>query len=114
LLPHTAGKAGVPREAIYAAEQGFITSRNRFVSREEGSALQRAAGIPSAQTGAPPSDMLFSEDLYLRSTKGMPLSRSPGAVPEARPQETTKDDLGVRRDISALSPERSTAPTERR
>lgn len=62
----TAGNAGVERARIHRAEQGFITSRNRFVGREEGAALQRAAGIVSAQTGALPEGMLFSEDLYLR------------------------------------------------
>lgn len=65
-----AGKAGKTRGEIAMSDQGFITSRNRFVSREEGARLQREAGIPSAQTGQPVNDMLFSEDLYLRSTKG--------------------------------------------
>lgn len=76
----TAGKAGVERGSIADAEQGFITSRNRFVGREEGARLQRAAGIPSATTGELPSDgMLFSEDLYLRTTKGQILPRVTGA-----------------------------------
>jgi hypothetical protein len=71
----TAGKCDdVTREYISNAEQGFITSAHRFVSREEGARLQRAAGIPSAHTKALPSGMLFSEDLYLRSTNGMPLA----------------------------------------
>ena len=61
-----AGRAGAPRDDIANAEQGFITSSNRFVGREEGAQLQRAAGIPSAQTGQLVNDMLFSEDLYLR------------------------------------------------
>jgi hypothetical protein len=82
---HTAGKAGVAREAIYAAEQGFITSRNRFVTRDEGAALQRAAGIPSAQTGTLPDGMLFSEDLYLRSTKGQMLAALTSAPEGTRP-----------------------------
>lgn len=56
----------VAREAIRNAEQGFITSRNRFVGREEGAAIQRRAGIMSAQNLQPVGDVLFSEDLYLR------------------------------------------------
>ena len=43
--------------------QGFITSRNRFVDRSEGYNLQIAAGIPSAR-GEYYGDTLFSEDLY--------------------------------------------------
>ena len=46
------------------AEQGFVTSRNRFVSRREGLALQAAAGIPSARTSGYHATLLFSEDLY--------------------------------------------------
>lgn len=44
--------------------QGFITSKNRFVSREEGSRLQNEAGIKSVWTDGYVKDMLFSEDLY--------------------------------------------------
>lgn len=82
----TAGKAHVERALIVSAEQGFITSRNRFVGREEGAALQTAAGIPPAQTGRPPEGMLFSEDLYLRSTKGQTLAALHAA--QERPQRT--------------------------
>lgn len=46
------------------AEQGFITSRNRFVTREEGRKLQDAAGIPSADRDGYRGNTLFSEDLY--------------------------------------------------
>ena len=46
------------------AEQGFITSRARFVSRREGRALQIAAGIPSARKTGYHATLLFSEDLY--------------------------------------------------
>ena len=46
------------------ASQGFITSRNRYVTREEGRALQDAAGIPSADPGGYRYNILFSEDLY--------------------------------------------------
>lgn len=63
-----AGKMiGVPRQD----QQGFVTSKNRFVGRKEAMVLQRAAGIPSADLIAKgfsdPSlrgDILFSEDLY--------------------------------------------------
>lgn len=62
----TAGKADVARQDIFDAEQGFITSSNRFVGREEGARLQHAAGIVSADSGQLPTGMLFSEDLYRR------------------------------------------------
>lgn len=45
-------------------EQGFMTSRNRFVGREEAMALQLSAGIPSADPSGYRSRELFSEDLY--------------------------------------------------
>lgn len=42
-------------------EQGFVTSRNRYVDRYEGMNLQIAAGlIIDGRSGQP----LFSEDLY--------------------------------------------------
>lgn len=44
--------------------QGFVTSRNRWVSREEGARLQNAAGIVSVLSGNPIQRTLFSEDLY--------------------------------------------------
>lgn len=46
------------------AEQGFVTSRNRFVSREEGRKLQGAAGIKSVSKEGYMPGTLFSEDLY--------------------------------------------------
>lgn len=46
------------------AEQGFVTSRNRFVSREEGRILQDKAGIKSASPEGYMPGTLFSEDLY--------------------------------------------------
>lgn len=58
------------KEHIHPDNQGFITSRNRFVGRKEGCKLQIAAGIPSALEGTPYSGSayagheLFSEDLY--------------------------------------------------
>ena len=54
-----------PPPLIRDKHQGFITSRNRFVSREEGLALQKAACIPSACKGRGYlSAQLTSEDLY--------------------------------------------------
>lgn len=47
-----------------AHEQGFITSRNRYVDREEGLRLQKAAGIESACRSGYRARDLFSEDLY--------------------------------------------------
>ena len=44
-------------------QQGFITSRGRYVDRKEGLALQKAAGIPSFDKDGY-RYMLFSEDLY--------------------------------------------------
>lgn len=44
--------------------QGFITSWNRYVTREEGRAIQDAAGIPSASPEGYMPGTLFSEDLY--------------------------------------------------
>lgn len=42
--------------------QGFMTTLGRFVSRDEGAQLMKAAGIESIRGGYP--DRLFSEDLY--------------------------------------------------
>lgn len=44
--------------------QGFVTSRGRFVTREEGRVLQEVAGIPSADPDGYRGDTLYSEDLY--------------------------------------------------
>jgi hypothetical protein len=44
--------------------QGFITSRNRFVNREEAAKLQIKAGINSIFTNKPSQGKLMSEDLY--------------------------------------------------
>lgn len=57
----------IPRvddEKLNESEQGFITSRNRFVDRLEGRRLQDAAGIPSVALGGYRGAVLFSEDLY--------------------------------------------------
>lgn len=45
-------------------QQGFLTSKNRYVSREEGRKLQDVAGIPSVSKDGYRSNTLFSEDLY--------------------------------------------------
>ena len=44
--------------------QGFMTTKNRFVTREEGAKLQNEAKIVSYMTGKPIERILFSEDLY--------------------------------------------------
>lgn len=45
-------------------EQGFITSKNRFVNKYEGYQLQITAGIKSIARGGYKGERLFSEDLY--------------------------------------------------
>lgn len=45
-------------------QQGFTTSKGRYVSREEGRKLQDAAGILSADREGYRGTTLFSEDLY--------------------------------------------------
>jgi hypothetical protein len=53
------------RRAELEPDQGFITSRNRYVDRREALQLQLAAGIESVAPGGgyrPPE--LYSEDLY--------------------------------------------------
>lgn len=47
-----------------ADSQGFITSKNRYVTREQGRKLQDAAGIVSADAEGYRGTTLFSEDLY--------------------------------------------------
>lgn len=44
--------------------QGFITSRNRYVTRVQGRKLQDAAGISSASPEGYTGTRLYSEDLY--------------------------------------------------
>jgi len=51
-----------PESAQWA--QGFITSYDRYVTREEGRILQDEAGIKSVDPGGYMGDTLFSEDLY--------------------------------------------------
>lgn len=56
------GKQLTPSKKL--EDQGFITSKNRYVTREEGRKLQDAAGIPSASPDGYRGKTLFSEDLY--------------------------------------------------
>ncbi|MFH1047072.1 MAG: hypothetical protein V1738_02115 [Patescibacteria group bacterium] len=57
---------GMPNEELDKSDnaQGFMTSRNRFVDRAEGLALQKAAGIPTASRIGHYLSELYSEDLY--------------------------------------------------
>lgn len=62
---HTAvDREGLKREDVINADQGFITSKNRYVTREEGRILQDKAGIKSADPEGYRGNTLFSEDLY--------------------------------------------------
>lgn len=45
-------------------DQGFITSKNRYVTREKGRKLQDAAGIKSVAPDGYCGSTLYSEDLY--------------------------------------------------
>lgn len=45
-------------------DQGFITSKNRYVDRATGFRLQKEAGIESVAEGGYRGTILFSEDLY--------------------------------------------------
>jgi hypothetical protein len=54
----------ISNDEAMLAEQGFITSCNRFVGREEALALQKSAGIPSHDPDGYRHSELFSEDLY--------------------------------------------------
>ena len=51
-------------DKVGRCDEGFITSRNRYVGREEALKLQIEAGIKSADPGGYRRDVLFSEDLY--------------------------------------------------
>lgn len=65
---HRIGLEPEPFHGIYEkrglGDQGFITSRNRFVGREEAYRLQVAAGIESVARDGYRGELLFSEDLY--------------------------------------------------
>jgi hypothetical protein len=47
-----------------AESQGFVTSKNIYVTREEGRILQEKAGIKSVDKDGYRGKTLFSEDLY--------------------------------------------------
>ncbi len=49
---------------LFIIEEGFITSRNRFVDRKFGRLLQDRAGIPSVNKDGYRGGILYSEDLY--------------------------------------------------
>ncbi len=51
-------------KSVAFCEEGFITSKNRYVGREEAMQIQLRAGIASADPGGYRGEMLFSEDLY--------------------------------------------------
>lgn len=55
---------GLEWKCPYGEGQGFISSKNRYVTREEGLRLQKAAGIESVAEGGYRGKQLFSEDLY--------------------------------------------------
>lgn len=51
-------------KSICLCDEGFITSINRFVGREEGRKIQDKAGIKSVDKDGYRKGTLFSEDLY--------------------------------------------------
>lgn len=61
---YTAMRMRFDKTDLSYADQGFITSKNRYVTREEGRKIQDAAGIPSASPEGYMPGTLFSEDLY--------------------------------------------------
>jgi len=61
---HNIGLVPEPWTASMCRDQGFITSRNRYVGREEALQLQLAAGIESVCPSGYRRSQLFSEDLY--------------------------------------------------
>lgn len=58
------GVPGYENERPHGDDQGFITSRNRYVNRKEALELQLAAGIKSVDPGGYRGGELYSEDLY--------------------------------------------------
>jgi hypothetical protein len=57
-------KAGQDIGYIRQDQQGFVTSRNRFVDRTEGARLSREHAHVTPDGMAFQGDKLFSEDLY--------------------------------------------------
>lgn len=84
------------REAICAADQGFVTSTGRFVDRKEGMRIQRASSKPSCYgaNGEYVGDVLFSEDLYT----------TPRRPPEAPPPPAAEASTGERETIPCDCP----------
>jgi hypothetical protein len=64
LVEWNGGKKDGVWDVSMSTDQGFITSLNRYVGREEGYQLQIAAGIESVASGGYRGETLFSEDLY--------------------------------------------------
>ena len=60
---HTIHRKGKKISKDFKA-QGFITSKNRYVNREEGFVLQINAGMKSANPEGYTPGLLFTEDLY--------------------------------------------------
>ena len=59
--------SGIPRytdERPHGDDQGFVTSQNRYVTREQGRAMQNLARIPSVNSVGYKGNDLYSEDLY--------------------------------------------------
>ena len=63
-LSYEMSRREMRERGVSRAEQGFMTTGNRFVDREEGYRLQVAAGIKSHAADGYRNMQLFSEDLY--------------------------------------------------
>lgn len=61
---HHDGIEALTRRNLLMLAQGFVTSRNRYVSRTDAMRLQVLAGVSSTRPGGYRGDQLFSEDLY--------------------------------------------------
>lgn len=61
---YAAHKEGFKMQDLSFADQGFVTSFNRYVTREQGRKLQEKAGIKSVDPEGYRGKTLFSEDLY--------------------------------------------------
>ena len=63
-LSYNMSRKQMNEESSLFENQGFITSKNRYVDREEGLILQKKAGIKSIAKDGYGKKLLFSEDLY--------------------------------------------------
>jgi len=61
---HHDGIEALHRRKLQMLAQGFVTSRNRYVTRTDAMRLQVLAGVPSARSEGYRGDQLYSEDLY--------------------------------------------------